>query len=100
MNIPTSFPAMPTPDRLSVRQAQERILASLPERILESEKVALSQANDRILAENIISPIDVPAFNSAAMDGFAFNATSINCSKDQILKIVQYFMDGLIQRKL
>ena len=94
MNIKMQSSMTPIPDRLSVRQAQERILASLPERILESEKVPLSQANGRILPENIISPIDVPAFNSAAMDGFAFNATSIDCSKDQTLKIVGHAYAG------
>ncbi|MGN0919118.1 MAG: molybdopterin molybdotransferase MoeA, partial [Oxalobacter sp.] len=90
----TQSPTMPIPDRLSVKQAQERILASLPEGTLTSEKIPLSQAAGRILAEDLISPIHVPAFNSAAMDGFAFHAASINLSKDQTLKVIGHSYAG------
>lgn len=36
------------------------------------ERVALRAALDRVLAEDIVSPIDVPAHDNAAMDGYAF----------------------------
>ena len=89
----TSSSSMPIPDLLSVKQAQERILVSLPERTLISEKIPLSQAGGRILAEDIVSPIHVPAFNSSAMDGFAFRAASIDLSKDQILRSLTFSID-------
>lgn len=92
MNIQST--TMATPDRLSVKQAQERILASLPERTLTSEKIPLSQASGRILAEDLVSPIHVPAFNSAAMDGFAFHAMSMDLSKDQTLKVIGHSYAG------
>ena len=94
MNIPIQSSTMPTPDRFSVSQAQERILASLPEKSLETEKVPLSQANGRILAESLISPMDVPSFNSAAMDGFAFKAATLDLSQKQTLKIVGHAYAG------
>jgi molybdopterin molybdotransferase len=37
------------------------------------ETVALDQAINRILATDLLSPIDVPAADNSAMDGFAFN---------------------------
>jgi molybdopterin molybdotransferase len=44
-------------------------------RLQAVEKLALRSALSRILAEDIVSPIDVPAQdNSSAMDGYAFRA--------------------------
>jgi molybdopterin molybdotransferase len=37
------------------------------------ELLALDQAINRVLAEDLLSPIDVPAADNSAMDGFAFN---------------------------
>ncbi|MDD2619291.1 MAG: molybdopterin molybdotransferase MoeA [Syntrophomonadaceae bacterium] len=38
------------------------------------EKVNLDQANQRILAEEVLSPEDVPAFNRSVVDGYAVRA--------------------------
>lgn len=38
---------------------------------LDSERVSLAAAADRILAEDVHSPVDVPPFARAAMDGWA-----------------------------
>lgn len=54
-------------DFLSVEEALERILASIPR--LSRERVFLSQARGRILAESLASPFDSPRFDNAAMDG-------------------------------
>ncbi|MBR9756130.1 molybdopterin molybdenumtransferase MoeA [Cobetia sp. 4B] len=42
-----------------------------------SERVALAQAPGRVLAETVISPLDVPAQTNAAMDGIALAQTSL-----------------------
>ncbi|MBR7069096.1 MAG: molybdopterin molybdotransferase MoeA [Oxalobacter sp.] len=94
MNTQIPSSPMPTPDRLSVRQAQERILASLQKTVLKTEKIRLSQALGRILAEDLLSPSDVPAFNSAAMDGFAFRGASMDLAKAQSLKVVGHSYAG------
>lgn len=50
-------------------------LADLAERIapvVGTEIVPLAEACGRVLAEDIVSPLDSPPFASAAMDGFAF----------------------------
>ena len=38
------------------------------------EKVSVVDAAGRVLAEDIVSPVDVPAFPRAMMDGFAVRA--------------------------
>lgn len=57
---------------LKVKQAQEKILKSI--RILQPESVKLEQALLRVLAEDICSRIDIPAFDNSAMDGYALQA--------------------------
>jgi len=53
------------------------------------ESVALDQAINRILAEDLLSPIDVPAADNSAMDGFAFNGDCLANSEElATLKIV------------
>ncbi|MFQ5920179.1 MAG: hypothetical protein ACE5I4_09095, partial [Thermoplasmata archaeon] len=45
------------------------LLAARP--IQRMERVALTEAVGRVLAEDIVSPVDVPDFPKAMMDGFA-----------------------------
>jgi molybdopterin molybdotransferase len=42
---------------------------------LPAEEVPTLQAAGRVLAKSVVSPVDVPAFPRAAMDGFALHAT-------------------------
>ncbi len=58
------------PATLSVAQATQKILAAI-QPITGHEKVHLRHALHRILAEPIISPLNVPPFTNAAVDGFA-----------------------------
>ncbi len=46
-------------------------------RTLGEEKVSLSQAVDRVLAEDILAPEALPPFDNSAMDGFALRAADI-----------------------
>ena len=54
---------------LNVDDALAKILADM--RTLEAETVSLPDAHDRVLAEDIVSPIDLPPFDNSAMDGYA-----------------------------
>jgi molybdopterin molybdotransferase len=42
------------------------------------ERVALRAALDRVLAEDVMSPINVPAHDNAAMDGYAFDGAVLS----------------------
>ena len=50
------------------------------------ESIPLDQAINRILAEDLLSPIDVPAADNSAMDGFAFNGDCLS-DKEIILTL-------------
>ncbi len=54
---------------ISISRAQSIVLEWLP--IIDKEKVCLDNASRRILAEKVVSEIDVPNFNRASMDGYA-----------------------------
>ena len=67
------------PQALSVGKAQEfiqHLVQSLP--TVAAEEIPLMQALGRIVAEDIISPIHVPAHDNSAMDGFAFDGKQLN----------------------
>lgn len=67
---------------LTFEQAKKALLeaASLNHQPL-TEKVTLLAALDRVTAEPVISPINVPSFNNSAMDGYAVRLSDINQSK-------------------
>ncbi|MES2933860.1 MAG: gephyrin-like molybdotransferase Glp [Pseudomonadota bacterium] len=67
---------MPDSPDLSVAQAQQMI-ATLVKPIQDSETVSIHGALNRVLAADIISPINVPAHDNSAMDGFAFRAAEL-----------------------
>ena len=57
---------------ISIDEAQARVLDAA--RPLATEDVALADALGRILSEDVESAIDVPPFDSSAMDGYALVA--------------------------
>ena len=83
---------------LHVDEARKAISELVQELIQESsaigdpsdiEVVSLDQAIDRILAEDLLSPIDVPAADNSAMDGFAFDGSCLDTNTSEItLRIV------------
>ncbi|MHA2169298.1 MAG: molybdopterin biosynthesis protein, partial [Candidatus Kariarchaeaceae archaeon] len=56
---------------VSVEEANSLFYKHLSTHMLSTEEVPLLDALNRILADDIFSPIDVPPFDRAAMDGFA-----------------------------
>ena len=53
------------------------------------ELISLDQAINRILAEDLLSPIDVPSADNSAMDGYAFNGICLGKSEDIVsLKVI------------
>jgi molybdopterin molybdotransferase len=60
------------PPLLSIDEALARVLARAHP--LEPERVPLAGAAGRVLAEDVVSRVDLPPFPSSAMDGFAVRA--------------------------
>ena len=57
---------------ISLEEALSRVHSRLPCAVVQS--VPLPKARGRILAEKVVSPLDVPGFSRASMDGFALHA--------------------------
>ena len=78
---------------LRVDQAHEAIAGLVNEVLrespLDSELVPLNDALNRVLAEDLLSPIDVPSADNSAMDGYAFDGTCLKSGSGKTqLKIV------------
>jgi molybdopterin molybdotransferase len=57
---------------LSVEEALERVLTVF--HVLEAERVPVLDALDRVLAEDIVAPDDIPPHANSSMDGYAVRA--------------------------
>lgn len=62
---------------ISFSEAKARLLASAHP-VSETEVVDLANAYGRVLAEELLSPMTVPPFSNAAMDGYALRADDLN----------------------
>lgn len=82
----------PKANLLDFESARERLLdfAALP---LQSETVSLLEAQGRVLAEDVTSPINVPGFDNSAMDGYALHLADINAQPDSFA-VVQRIAAG------
>ncbi len=74
-------------DLLSVEQGRQRILDAIGV-IDGSEQLALRSALNRVLAQPVVSAIDVPPFNNSAMDGYALRSTDCHSDKIQTFRII------------
>ena len=63
------------PYMLSVEEAQARILGMF--RTLESERKPLLDALGQVLAEDVVSTLDIPPLTNSAMDGYAVRYEAI-----------------------
>ena len=61
----------------SLSDALARILTLLPSDRPQAESVALDESLGRTLAQDLLSPIDVPAYTNSAMDGYAFRGEEL-----------------------
>ncbi len=61
---------------ISVRDGQERILDRVTS-IAPPELVAVVDAVDRVLAEDVQAPFDVPPSDNSAVDGYAVGSGDI-----------------------
>ncbi len=72
---------------LSVDEARAAIAAVLvPLPRSASQEVPLAAAVGRVLAADVISPIDVPAHDNSAMDGYAFAGSALRADAATVLR--------------
>lgn len=80
-------------DFQTVDQARQNILEQLTP-IAGTRTVAIREALDQVLAFNVLSPINVPAHDNSAMDGYAFHSSSIQSAGITSLKLIGTALAG------
>ena len=86
--------APPTPEGgLTVDEARAAILASA-RLVCGAERVSLRQALGRVLAEDVVAPIDVPAYDNSAVDGFALSSEAMQACQDSVLQLMGTSLAG------
>ena len=73
-----------SPAFISVVQGQERIL-SLVNTVSEIEACKIENAYGRVLAEHIVSPVNVPQYTNSAMDGYAIRSDDVDRDSYQVV---------------
>ena len=81
------------PLALPVAQAQDFIARLVPT-VQAVESLALRSALGRVLAQDVRSPIDVPAHDNSAMDGFALRSVELLPGADTVIKVAGTALAG------
>src|SRR6202161_1732011 len=66
----------------------ERLIVERVAPVGECETVTLREAAGRVLAEDIVAPVNVPPFDNSAVDGYAVRAADLDGEGDKRLTIV------------
>lgn len=75
------------PNAVPVAQAQQ-IIRDVVAPVQGVEKVAIRSALDRVLAQDIVSPINVPQHDNSAMDGYAVCGADLDATGPTVLNVV------------
>lgn len=74
------------PNSMPVEKARE-VIARFLTPITAAERVSVRSALGRVLAEDVISPLNVPAHDNSAMDGYAVRFADLRPDGETALKI-------------
>ncbi len=58
-------------------EEMERLIGERVTPVAETEQVALAQARGRVLASDVIAPVDLPHFDNSAVDGYAVRSADV-----------------------
>lgn len=72
---------------ITVSQAVKNLLIKT-QPVQGFECIALRETLNRVLYEDILSPIDVPAHNNSAMDGYALSSDDLPVNGDKDFKVI------------
>jgi molybdopterin molybdotransferase len=75
------------PNSMPVAKARE-VIARFLSPVTATERVNLRAALGRVLAEDVVSPLNVPAHDNSAMDGYAVRFADLKADGDAILRNV------------
>ena len=72
----------------------ERLIAARVSPVTETEKVGLADAHGRVLAADLIAPIDLPPFANSAVDGYAVRHADLAADGETRLRIADRVTAG------
>jgi molybdopterin molybdotransferase len=72
----------------------ERLIVERVTPVAETETVALQDARGRVLASDVIAPIDLPPFDNSAVDGYAVRHADIGVGAETRLAVVDRLTAG------
>jgi molybdopterin molybdotransferase len=81
------------PQALSANAVNE-FLARLVEPVNDTEELGIFEALDRVLAQDVMSPISVPPHDNSAMDGYAFDGAQLRQGVALNLKVMGTALAG------
>ena len=73
-------------DLMRIEEALAHVAAHVPP-IDETESVAITEADGRVLARPLIAPIDLPAFDNSAVDGYAVAHAALAATGPTVLPV-------------
>jgi len=76
------------PVRIALQEALEIVRARSAEHRLPVERVPLDVARERVLAEDMHAPHDLPPFANSAMDGFALRGAELPAEGEQAFELI------------
>ncbi len=82
-------------DWIEIHDAMQRVVDALDP--LGSERVPLTQAQQRVLAEEVVSPIDQPPWDNSAMDGYAVLTSDVRSANPETpvrLRVLEHVPAG------
>jgi molybdopterin molybdotransferase len=87
------------PDALRVDKAIEAIRACLSA-VAATERIAIRQALGRVLAEDIVPSINVPAHDNSAMDGYAVRFSDLDTGETALTEVGTAFAGRVFDGKV
>jgi len=87
------------PDALRVDKAIEAIRACLSP-VAATERIAIRQALGRVLAEDIVPSINVPAHDNSAMDGYAVRFSDLDTGETALTEVGTAFAGRVFDGKV
>jgi molybdopterin molybdotransferase len=74
------------------------IIAARVTPVAETEAVALAHADGRILTDDMMAPLPLPAFTNSAVDGYAVRITDLAGNDDSVLPVAGRIQAGAAAR--
>ena len=102
MNASTPNPSTPPPGRaplISADDALARLLAAVAP-TGRVENLATPEAWGRVLAQDVVSPVDVPPEDNSAMDGYAVRLADLASGAGAVLPVRQRIPAGQVPQAL